>query len=135
MAFTQNDGRPPLVAASAIKAYAPIAFLAAASARSETVVAAASLNEFQFGVALATVASPGEPVSYWRHGDVAKCIAGASMGAGARVAVGSTNSVIGLAAEVAAGPTGPPKFALGVLLKNAAAGDFVPVFLTTSQVV
>lgn len=135
MAFTQNDGRPPLVAASAIKAYAPIAFLGTASAASEKVVAAASLNEFQFGVALATVASPGEPVSYWRHGDVAKCIAGASLGAGAFVAVGSTNSVIGLASANSTSATGPAKFALGILLKNAAAGDFVPVFLTPMQVV
>lgn len=139
MAHTQlsSSPRPPLKAASAMGAYLPIAFLGVtpASALTETVRLAASFNEFQFGLTLATVASAGDPVEYAIPGDIAKGIAGASMGSGAFVGVGSTNGVLGLVAAVAAGPTGPPKWAIGILLKNCAAGDLVSVFIKPDQII
>lgn len=142
MAHSQMDDRIPLKAASAIAAYLPVKFLDAASAVSETVVQAASLNDLALGFTSASVASPGDPISWWQPGDVAKGIAGASMGAGALVGVGSSNGVLapvlasGLSTALgsALGAAGV-RWAVGVVLKNAAAGDRVPVFVSPRQII
>lgn len=124
MAHTQLDARPPLKAASAMGAYLPITFLPGGSALSETVRLAASYNEYVIGLTMATVASAGDPVQWWPLGDVGKGIAGASMGAGAFVGAGSTNGVLG---PVAAGSGNAY---VGQVVKNCAAGDIIPVFIT-----
>lgn len=142
MAHTQLDGRPPFKAASAMGAYLPITFLQGGSALSETVRLAATAIELQFGLTMATVASAGDPVQFWPPGDVAKGIAGASMGAGAPVAVGSTNGVLapmlpsGLSTSLGSAlGAGPPRWAVGYVLKNAAAGDLIPVFIAPQQII
>lgn len=135
MAHTQLDARPPLKAASTMGAYLPITFLLGGSSLSETVRLAATWSEIQFGLTLATVVAAGDPVQFAPLGDVAKGIAGASMGAGAFVGVGSTNGVLAPLAAVAAGPTGAARYAVGITMKNAAIGDIIPVFLTPQQIV
>lgn len=142
MAHSQLEGRVPLKAASAIKAYVPVKFPDPASALSETVFAAGTWQDFAIGITSATVASPGDPVSYWQHGDVAKCIAGASLGAGAHVSLGSTNGVLapllasGLSTALgsAVGAAGV-RWSVGVALKNAAPGDFFPVLIQLRQII
>lgn len=141
MAQSQLEARPPLKGASAMAAYVPITFIVAGaggSSLSETVLPAGSINDLPFGITSATVATYNDPVSYWRAGDVAKCIAGASLGAGALVGIGSTNGV--LAPFSASG--GPAtanqtavRWAVGIALKNAAAGDKFPVFINPDQIV
>lgn len=132
MAQTQLDARPPLTAASAMGAYLPITFLLGGSALTEKVRLCATFGEFPIGLTLATVASAGDPVQWYVLGDVGKGIAGASMGAGAFVGAGSTNGVLGpIAGGVGASRAG----AVGILLKNAVAGDLVPVFISPQFVV
>lgn len=139
MAHTQIEGRPPLKAASAMRAYAPIAFVVAGaggSVLSETVLPAGSFNDFAFGITSATVASAGDPVSYWSPHDVGKGIAAASLGAGAFVVVGSSNGVLipltpSWGASVAAAAA--PRYRVGIALKNAVAGDFFPVYISPQQ--
>lgn len=136
MAWTQTKqgARVPLKCASAMGAYLPIQFLQGGSSLTETVIQAATYNVPQFGLSAATVINPGDPIEIWQPHDVGKGIAGASMGAGALVGVGSTNGVLGLVTAVAAGPTGPPKFALGWLMQNAAVGDEVSVYIDPKQI-
>ena len=141
MAHNVEGFRIPARAASAIAQYVPVAavgdqFNRAGSALSETVIRAGSLNEFPFGFTTASVASPGQEVSVQVDG-VVKGIAGASLGAGALVAVGSTNGIL-----IPRSPSGGPasvnllrvEWAVGVALKNAAAGDLFPVLLQRQQI-
>jgi hypothetical protein len=137
MAFvqTKQGGRVPLKAASGMGQWVPVQFLAGGSALSETVIAAATWNAFQFGLSAATVASPGDPLELFQQGDVGKGIAGASLGAGAFVGIGSTNGILAPLAAIAAGPTQPPRFAVGIALSNAAPGDVFSVYIDPTQVV
>lgn len=138
MAHNQIEGRPPLAAASGMAQYVPVVFLAGGSALSETVKSAASWNEFQFGITTATVASPGDPVQYAAPGETVKGIAGASLGAGCFVAVGSTNGVLApiTPSNIASVANGSGlRWAVGVALKNAAAGDYFPVFVKPDQII
>lgn len=135
MAHTQLQGRVPLKAASAMRAYVPITFLPPGSSLSETVIAAGSLNDFQFGLSAATVASPGDPLTWWQTGDVGKGIAGASMGAGAIVGIGSTNGILIPQAASAAATAMALRWTVGVVLKNAAAGDLIPVYVKPDQII
>lgn len=135
MAHTQLQGRVPLKAASAMRAYVPITFLPAGSSLSETVIAAGSLNDFQFGLSAATVASPGDPITWFQPGDVGKGIAGASLGAGALVGIGSTNGILIPVTPSAAATAMALRWTVGIALKNAAAGDLMPVFIKADQIV
>lgn len=137
MAFTQTKqgGRVPLHAASGMGAFVPVQFLQGGSALGETVMQAPTWNVLQFALTQATVASPGDPVEIFQQADVGKGIAGASLGAGAFVGVGSTNGVLAPLAPVAAGPTGLPRWAIGVALSNAAPGDIFSVYVTPAQIV
>jgi hypothetical protein len=135
-------GGIPVKAASAIANWVPVTFLPPGSALSETVVRAGSVNDFPLAMTQATVASPGDPVQLGRPGEVTKAIAGASLGAGAIVAVGSTNGILipllpsGLSTALgsAVGAAGL-RWSVGVALKNAAAGDIFPVYLKPDQIV
>lgn len=122
----------PFKAASGIAMFVPVAFLISGSALSETVMRAGSVNDDVFGMTIATIASPGDEVAVAVYGEV-KGIAGASLGAGARVGVGSTNGIlIPLAASAGAAPTAA-RYVVGRAVKNAAAGDTFPVLLGCEQ--
>jgi hypothetical protein len=139
MAHAQLDGRPPVKAASAIPANALISFLPAASALAETVWRASQLSDFPIGVTSATVATAGDPVSYWRIGDVAKCIALASVGAGAFVGLSQAGTVsVGplTPSNIASSANGSGlRFVIGYTLKSGAAGDVIPVFVSPTQLI
>lgn len=137
MAHNINPNTIPLKAASAIGQYVPVAFLAGGSALSETVIRAGSINDDVVGMTIATVASPGDEVAVAFSGQV-KGIAGASLGAGARVAVGSTNGIL-IPLAASGGPASvnvvATRYSVGRAAKNAAAGDLFPVILQPEQIV
>ena len=137
MAHIQEGQRIPLKAASGIAQYVPVTPLPAGSAVSETVYRAGSINDLPLGFTTATVASPGDEVSVAFSG-VIKGIAGASLGAGAVVGVGSTNGVLApFAASGGAASVNQVavRWGVGIALKNAAAGDVFPVLLKIDQIV
>lgn len=129
-----------LKAASAIAAYVPVSFLQGGSALDETVIRTGSTNEFAVGFTGATIATYGMPVNVILSGR-AKGIAGASLGAGAVLGVGSTNGILipigpsGLPAHVASGGAVDARFTVGRALKNAAAGDIFDVYVDTDQII
>lgn len=137
MAYNKIDGRPPLNAASLISAYMPVSFLQAGSALSETVIQTATWNIIQLGLTLATVASVGDPVTLAYPNEVAKAFAGASLGAGCLVAVGSTNGVLApvTPSGAASAAAYPLRYAVGYAVSNAAAGDEFSVLIAPQQVV
>ncbi len=126
----------PFKAASAIGAFMPV-FQPIASSRDDTVVLAASHNNDVLGLTIATVATYGDPVAVVVTG-VAKGVAGASLGAGARVAVGSTNGVLAplLASGAASGGAAVnARYIVGRAMQAAAAGDIFPVLLGGEQII
>lgn len=132
MAQLINPQTLPMKAASAIGQYVPVMFLPGGSALSETVQRAGSINDDCFGMTIATIASPGDEAAVAIFGEV-KGLAGASLGAGARLAVGSTNGIlIPLLASAGAAPTAA-RYIVGRAAKNAAAGDWFPVILDAAQ--
>lgn len=136
MAQNINPVTYPLKAASAIAQYVPVMFLPGASALTEVVQRAGSINDDVFGMTIATIASPGDEVAVAFGGQV-KAVAGASLGAGARVGVGSTNGILipitpSGAASVAAYPL---RYVVGRAVKNAAAGDIFTIVLQPEQIV
>lgn len=141
MAHNVDGFRLPMRAASAIAQYVPVAavgdqFNRAGSALSETIIRAGSFNEFPLGFTTATGASPGQDISVQVTG-VVKGIAGGSLGAGALLAVGSTNGIL-----IPRSPSGGPasanllrvEWVVGYALKNAAAGDLFPVVIKPDQI-
>ncbi len=141
MAHNVEGFRIPMKAASAISQYVPVTPLPAASALSETVYAAGSVNDMPLGFTTATVASPGDPVSVQFSG-VVKGVAGASLGAGAPVAVGSTNGILipllpsGLSTALGSAiGAAELRWSVGVALKNAVAADLFPVLLKAAQII
>jgi hypothetical protein len=141
MAHNQEGFRLPMRAASAIAQYVPVRFVGdaqtgAGSAVDETVVRTGSFNEDVLGMTLATVASPGGEVAVQVEG-VIKGIAGASLGAGARVGVGSTNGILIplTPSNIASSANGSGlRFAVGKALVNAAAGDNFAVLIQPEQI-
>jgi len=132
MAHTTERFVLPFKAASGIGQYVPVAMLAGGSSLSETVIRAGSANDDILGMTIATVASPGDEVAVAIAG-VEKGIAGASLGAGVRVGVGSVNGVlVPLLASAGAAPTAA-RYVVGRALKNAAPGDYFPVLLQPEQ--
>lgn len=142
MAWESPGSGDPFVAASAIAQFVPVRFVgdAAVDAGSQldhTLIRAGSWNEDVLGVTIATVASPGDPVSVVSKG-FAKGIAGASLGAGARVGVGSTNGIlIPLAATGGAASANlvTLRYAVGKAVDGAAAGDVFTVRIDPTQIV
>lgn len=127
----------PLRIASAIAQYVPVTFQSP-SAQSEMVIRAGSINDDVIGMSIATGASPGDVIGVQSIPGVAKGIAGASMGAGARVGVGCVNGILIplLASNLASSAAGTGfRFAVGRTLKNAVAGDIIPVLLQPEQIV
>lgn len=137
MAHSNVETPLPLVAASAIAQWVPVQFLQGASALTETVIRNGSWNILALGMTIATVASPGDPAAVAYDG-VVKGIAGASLGAGARVAVGSTNGVlvpVGASGVASPASTGEARYVVGLSLYNAAAGDVFSFLVDPDQIV
>lgn len=115
----KHDALPKL-AASAIIEKAPVK----THTVKDQVVLAATNTDLPLGVAVATAASPGDPIAIQKSG-VAKLVAGASIGAGAEVAVASTNGAVGVAAVA----SGFRRFAIGEAQEAVAAGATFSVLL------
>lgn len=107
----------PRQAASAIPAGAAVMSSASAS---DQVLPVGTANVRVLGVAVATAASPGDPVAV-QVDRVAKCRAAASIGNGALVMVGSTNR------GLAPAPSGSQ--VVGEAQTPAADGDYFSVLL------
>lgn len=141
MAHTLAPYDEPYKAASAVANWVPVAALQPASALDETVIRAGSINDKAIGMSIATVASPGDPITV-RTGGRAKAIAGASLGAGAPVAVGSTNGILvpllpsGLSTALgsAVGAAGL-RYVVGYAVENAVAGDVFTIRVDPGQIV
>jgi hypothetical protein len=131
----KNEGfNLPLKAASAIAQYVPVTPVPAGSSLSETVYRAGSVNDMPLGFTVATIATYGLEAAVQING-VVKGIAGASLGAGALVGVGSTNGILIPLVPSAAATAMALRWAAGVALKNAAAGDYFPVLVKPDQIV
>lgn len=137
MAHFKHTDVYPFQAASAIGAFAPVKQLGAPSARDGYVTLAASLNDDVIGFTVATVATANGEVAVV-FGGVAKAVAAASLGAGARVAVGSSNARL-----IPLSPSGGPasanlvavRFAVGRALAAAADGQTFSVLLQPEQLI
>src|SRR2546430_1967005 len=137
MAFERSVHSKTYRAASAILAMQPVALLGsltAGSALDETIVPQGSWNIFPIGVARASAAI-GAAVTVDLANSFAKCVAGASIGAGAFVSVGSTNGVVGQFGITGGGSTVSQRFALGIAEQNAAAGDIFTVQVRPQYIV
>lgn len=143
MAHADNDLVLPLKAASAMGQGVVAALLQVASSVAETVTAAASAGWLgvPIGITIASTASPGEPQAVVVSG-VAKARAAASVGAGAKVGAASTNGALGpvlpsgiLASFGASAGLQPTRWAVGVALTSAAAGEYFAVFVDVDQVI
>lgn len=132
MAHTIHGDVMPFKGASAIAAWVPVMLLPGGSALDETVQRAGSINDIAIGLTIATVASPGDPAAIVVNGR-AKAVAGASLGAGAFLGVGSTNGIlIPLAASAAAAPTALRNI-VGRAVVNAAAADIFTIEVKPEQ--
>lgn len=121
-------------AASAIAQWVPAMFLPGGSALDETVHRAGSLNDIAVGMTIATVASPGDPVTLVVSGR-AKAIAGASLGAGALVGVGSVNGILIPQTPSVTATAMALRTIVGRALKNAVAGDVFEIQVKPEQIV
>jgi hypothetical protein len=138
MAQFQNRVGFPLRAASAIAQYVPVRLVGdqvtPGSALSETVVRAGSSNEDVLGMTEATVASPGGEVQVTFFG-ITKGVAGASLGAGARLQVGSTNGILIPFIPTGAAASGPSRsYVVGRSLRNAVVGDIFSFVVDPEQI-
>ena len=140
MAYKNPGLTLPMTAASAIGAHLPV-FMNIASSRDEVVVLAVANTSDVIGMTQATVASAGYEVGVVVSG-VAKAIAAASLGAGVRVAVASTNGALGplqpsgiaTALGSALGAAGA-RFVVGRSLTAAAAGDIFSILLDPCEII
>jgi hypothetical protein len=140
MAYTGDQITRSFKFASAIGAYRPV-FMPLASSRDETVVPADSNTQDVIGLTRATVGTYGEAAAVV-VGGVAKAIAAASLGAGVRVAIASTNGALGpltpsglsTALGSALGAAGA-RFVVGRSLHAAAAGAVFSVLLDPGQII
>lgn len=144
MAHEINGLTLPFLAASAITAGQPVVLVGAltpGSAINGVVVPAPSLNADALGVSRAGQPTPGFGVEVVVEG-VVKCVAAASIGQGARVAVGSTNGkLIPIAASGLIASVGPSagafssRYQVGRALESAVVNDVFSVLLDPDQVI
>jgi hypothetical protein len=138
MAHKIENFNLPLRAASAIGQYVPVRFTGDAqttpgSALTESVVRAGSSNEDVLGMTLATVAAGQEVAVAW-IGE-SKGRAGASLGAGARLIVGSTNGILVPFIATGAAASGAFRtYSVGRSLANAAPADWFAFVLNPEQI-
>jgi len=137
MAFENSNFAKSYKAASAVNAGQPVMLLGAltpGSAVNETIVPAGSSNLDVLGVARASVAAGGAVDVDLPPGFV-KVIAAASLGAGARVAVGSTNGRVVPAALAFSGSTAAVKAVVGIAETSAVDGDIFTIQLRPEQII
>lgn len=130
MGYRQDNVGFPYIAASAINEGALVAPLIAASALAEQVTAAGSAGYgLPIGLALATAASPGDPVAVAGVGEIAKgvCAVGGSIRAGQLVAGATLGGLAEFVPSIASG--GSPRFYVGQARQNAVAGDRFAVLI------
>jgi hypothetical protein len=132
----------PLKAASAI-GQGVVAVMPFASPLDETVIpgASAGFAGFVLGITVASAASPGDPVGVVITG-VAKVRAAASVGGGAPVGAASVNGALGpimpsgiMASFGASAGLQPARYAVGVALTDAAAGEYFAVQINPHNVI
>lgn len=132
MAWKNEQTVLPKIAASALAQYICVKN----DTVDDQVFTAGANTDDVIGVSLATVATYGYSAGIQVEG-VAKVLVCASVGAGARVSIGSSNGAIGpVAAPASSGvPVGAPVYSLGVIQEARAAGEYGSVFLDPREVV
>lgn len=133
MAHVKSTIGEPFKAASAIAQWVPVMGLEGSSSIDETVIPAGSYNQFPIGMTIATVASPGDPVTVIQFGRT-KGVAGASLGAFTPLGVGSTNGILIPVARGAAVASTITK-TVGYSVQAAAAGDVFTIMVSPAEVV
>lgn len=134
MAHFNHGETESLKGASAIAAFVPVMYLPGGSALDETVQRAGSLNDIAVGMTIATVASPGDPVTVVVSGR-AKGVAGASLGAGALVGVGSTNGILIPQTPSVIATAMALRTIVGRAVINAVAGDVFTIQVKPEQII
>lgn len=132
MADYNHESVWPFTAASALAAFVPVTL----DTVNDQVVLADSTGDDVIGLTIATVATYGYSVAVVTDGK-AKAVCGASVGAGARVAIASTNGALGPAAAAggAGGASLGARYQVGLTLRAYAAGDIMTVLLDPGQIV
>lgn len=105
----------------------------ASASQTDYVLPVATSNVRVLGVAIATAASPGDPVAVQTEG-IAVCRAAASLGPGAQVIVGSTNGRLAPLGAAASAPIPQGLFIVGESVQAAADGDYFSVLLKADNV-
>lgn len=130
----------PFVAGSAVGQGVAVK-MPIASSRNEVVIPAAAVTDDLVGLTIATQATYGYEVAVLVSG-VGKARAAASVGAGAKVGVASTNGALGpvlasgtLASFGASAGLQPARYVVGRALTAAAAGEYFAVLLDPAEIV
>lgn len=127
MSFVRHSERPfPGIAATVIQANVPVKL---DPSRQRGVAPVGSAGEAALGFTHA-IASTGQGVSVHEHTAVVEAVAGASIGIGAALAVGSTNGAL----VVAAAASGSAKFAVGDSMDNAQPGETFSLYVRPRQI-
>jgi hypothetical protein len=127
MPYVDRELHPgkPKIAASAIRQGEPVRLSAS---QTDYVLPAATSNAPVFGLAIATAASPGDPVGVQESG-VAIGRACASLGPGALIVVGSTNGRLAPLGAAASAPIPQGLHVIGRSVGPAVDGDYFSVHL------
>lgn len=128
MAFELTRNAFPGIAASAVIPHQVVRLAAGSGERG--VCPVASSNEEPLGIALASAAI-GEAVTVYDLGNVAKGVAGASVGAGALVAVAVTASAPGV--RPVSGASGAAEWAVGRTVSAANTSEKLSIFVHPRQ--
>lgn len=133
--------REPRQALKAASAAAPYQTFKLDTAAEDQIVAAATNTDRPFGISDASVAQ-GQRVTVYEDGNIVKAVAAASLGHGGEVGVatfGVASAAQGnaLATITQLGPvtgaSGVSKWAVGVAMENAAAGEVFSVYVSPRQ--
>jgi hypothetical protein len=133
MAWKNEGFVLPKIAASAI---AQCVCVKGDTTTDNQVFVAGANTDDVIGVTIATVPTYGLSVGVQVEG-VAKVLVAASVGAGVRVSVASSNGAIGpVAAPASSGvPVGAPVYSLGVIQEARGAGEYGSVFIDPREIV
>lgn len=132
MAHENVSRGEPFKAASAIMQWVPVIGLEGTSSIDETVIRAGSTNQYPIGMTIASVASPGDPVTVVIEGRT-KGIAGASLGAFTPVGVGSTNGILIPLARGAVASNILNQ--VGISMQAALVGDIFTILVKPGQII
>lgn len=134
MAYTSEPGYVSRQLASAMGAFLPVK---SSASTARAAVPAASINDRILGFMQATVGTYGIAQNVQTRG-VVKAIAGASLGPGALVAIGSSNGRL-IPAQPSGGPASANlvavRYAAGIAEEGAVDGGIFSVLLDPAQIV